>query len=338
MIGTRLGFYAQQDKYTEMEDDMSFSSETKKELAQLDVDKKCCMLAEIAGFIRVCGSVKLVGGGKMKLVLTSEHPAVARHYKKLIKDYYDVDATLEIGEGTSLNKGRQYILTLDDREGQKAEPILRESGILMIREGMNYISDGIYDGLIKSKCCRKSYLRGVFLGAGTMSDPEKSYDIEFVTSTAILANDIKKLINGFVDLSARTIVRKKSHVVYVKEAEQVGDILNIMGAHQQFFVFEEIRLKKEMRNKTNRIMNCDSANMDKTMNASAKQIEAIDKIDRIKGLSYLPEKLYAAAVLRRENPLATLQELADMMDPPMKKSGFNNRLRKIQEIADKMEV
>ncbi len=316
---------------------MSFSSDTKGELARIEPEKKCCMLAEIAGFIRVCGSVKLVGSGKMKLVLATENPAVARHYKKLIKDYFDVDAALEISEGSTLKKGRQYTLTLDDREGQKAEPILRETGILMIREGMNYISDGIYGGLIRTKCCRKAYLRGAFLGAGTMSDPEKSYHIELVCSTEILAGDLRRLINSFVDLNARTVQRKKNYIVYVKEAEQIGDILNIMGAHQKFFDFEEIKMTKEMRNKANRLLNCDNANLDKTMNTAQRHLAAIDKIERLRGLTFLPDKLFDIAVLRKENPEATLQELADLSDPPLKKSGLNNRLRRIEELAEKLE-
>lgn len=169
-----------------------------------------------------------------------------------------------------------------------------------------------------------------------MSDPEKSYHIELVCSTETLANDLKKLVNSFVGINARTVQRKKSFVVYVKEAEQIGDILNIMGAHQQFFDFEDVRLKKEMRNKANRLMNCDNANLDKTMNAAGRQLDAIEKIERLKGLSSLPDKLAEAAVMRKNNPEATLQELADMMDPPMKKSGLNNRLRKIEEIAEKL--
>ena len=191
---------------------MSFSSDTKGELARVEPEKKCCMLAEIAGFIRVSGSVKLAGGGKMELIVATENPAVARHYKKLIKEYFDVDATLGISEGSTIKKSRQYILSLSDKEGQKAEPILRETGILMIREGMNYVSDGIYDGLIKTKCCRKAYLRGAFLGIGTMSDPEKSYHIELVCSTETLANDIKKLINSFVGINAHTVPVSYTHL------------------------------------------------------------------------------------------------------------------------------
>lgn len=314
---------------------MSFASDTKNELAHYVPEKKCCMLAEIAGFIRMCGSIRL-GNGGMKLALMMENPAVARHYKKLIKDYFDVDASLEIGQTGPLKKGNQYILTLDNAKGQKAEIILRETGILMLRGGMNYISDGIYEGLIKTKCCRKAYLRGAFLGAGTISDPEKSYHIEFICTTAAVAADMKKLIGSFVGLSAKTTVRGKSHIVYIKEAEQIGDILNIMKAHQQFFAFENVKMKKEFRNRTNRINNCDSANTDKIVNASQRQLAAIKKIDEQKGLKVLPEKLREAARLRLENPAAGLEELANMMDPPLTKSGMNNRFRKIEEIAGKL--
>lgn len=311
---------------------MSFSLETKNELARLDQEKKCCQLAEIAGFIRMSGSIRLAGGGKFTIVMTTENPAVARHYKIMIKEYFDAEANLEIGQGTTLKKSRVYLLTIGPEE--RSEQILREIGILMVREGMNFISDGIYEGLIKTKCCRKAYLRGVFLAAGTITDPEKSYHIEFVCTTQTLAHDVKKLINSFVDLHAKQIQRKKSYVVYVKESEQIVDILNILQAHGQLLKFEDTRILKEMRNKTNRISNCDSANLDKTLNAAEKQLMAIKKIEDTKGLDSLNDKLKEVAYLRMENPEATLQELADMMDPPMKKSGINHRLKKLEEIAE----
>ena len=169
-----------------------------------------------------------------------------------------------------------------------------------------------------------------------MSDPEKAYHFELVCSTETLAGDLRKLINSFVDLSARVVQRRKSYIVYVKEADQIADLLNIMGAHQKFFEFEEIRMTKEMRNKANRLSNCDNANLDKTMNTALRQIAAIDKIQRVRGLSSLPPKLRDAAILRRDNPDATLQELADLCTPPLKKSGLNNRLRRIEEIAEKI--
>jgi hypothetical protein len=277
---------------------MSFSVDTKNELARLEQDKKCCMLAEIAGFVRMCGSIRLAGGGKFTIIISTENPAVARHFKKMIKDYFDVDANLEIGQGTTLKKGHIYLLTIGPEE--RSEQILRETGILMVREGMNFISDGIYEGLIKTKCCRKSYLRGVFLGAGTISDPEKGYHIEFVCSTQTLSNDVKKLINSFVGLHAKQVQRKKSYVVYVKESEQIVDILNILKAHGQLLKFEDTRILKEMRNKTNRINNCDNANLDKTLNASQKQLEAIRWIDKKRGLDFLNDKLKEVALLRLE--------------------------------------
>ena len=137
---------------------MSFSAETKNELARVEPEKKCCQLAEIAGFVRVSGSIRLAGGGKFKIVITTENPAAARHYKKLIKEYFQVDTELEIGESTSLKKGHTYMLTIGPE--MRSEQKLRETGILLVREGNNYISDGIYEDLIKTKCCRKAYLRG----------------------------------------------------------------------------------------------------------------------------------------------------------------------------------
>lgn len=313
---------------------MSFSVETKNELSRLTQEKKCCMLAEIAGFIRMSGSIRLAGGGRFTIVISTENPAVARHYKILIKEYFDVDATLEIGKGTTLKKTRIYFLTIGPEE--RSDQILRETGILMVREGMNFISDGIYDGLIRTKCCRKAYLRGVFLGSGTITDPEKSYHIEFICDSQVLAGDVKKLINSFVDLHAKVIQRKKSYVVYVKESEQIVDILNILKAHGQLLKFEETRLMKDLRNQTNRKVNCDSANLEKTINASEKQITAIRKIEEKRGLDFLNAKLKDVALMRLEHPDATLQELADMMDPPLKKSGINHRLKKIEEIAGEL--
>ena len=314
---------------------MSFSLDVKNELAHVMPEKKCCMLAEIAGFIRMCGTISPVGGGKMKLMLITENPATLRHYKKLIKEYYDVDANIEVGEAAGPKRGKIYVLTMDDRADQLAEPILRETGMLLVRGGMNYFSDGIYDTLTKSKCCRKAYLRGLFLGSGTISDPQKSYQLEFICSSRVLAADIRKLINTFVDLKPKIASRGKNYIVYVQESAQVGDMLNIMGAHNQFFELEGVRMMKDARNRANRISNCDNANMDKTLNAAQKQIEAIKRLTDEIGMKCLPEKLREVAQNRLDHPDATLQELADMMDPPMKKSGLNHRLQKLLELASK---
>jgi hypothetical protein len=216
-----------------------------------------------------------------------------------------------------------------------SEQILRETGILMLRGGMNYISDGIYEGLIKTKCCRKSYLRGLFLGTGTMSNPEKGYQFEIVCDSEILAGDVKRLLNGFIDIHAKVVVRKGQYVVYIKAASQILDLLAIMGAHTQYFSFEDIRMKKELVNRANRIQNCDQANIDKTVMASEKQIFDIRTVTAHGGMTNLPVKLREIALLRLENPDASMTEIGAMLDPPLKKAGVNNRFARIAELAKK---
>lgn len=318
---------------------MSFASETKNELARIEPEKKCCMLAEISGFLRVAGSIGLAGFGKFKIIITTDNPAVARHYKKLIQDYFGIETKLEIGEGKAVGKRRgskkfSYSITID--ADNRSEQILREAGILLVREGNNYISDGIYSGIVRTKCCKKAYLRGVFMGAGTMSDPEKGYDLEFVLESATMAADLRKLINSFVDLSCKVTERRGKYVVYMKKADYISDMLAIMGASSQVFSMEETRIKKEMVGSARRMSNCDSANMDRSIEASMKHIEAIKKIQETKGLASLPETLREAAELRLDHPDISIAALGELCDPPMKKAGINKRLMRIQEIASKL--
>lgn len=313
---------------------MSFAAEVKNELSRIETEKKCCQLAEIAGFLRVSGSIGLAGGGRFKIIVTSENPAVIRHYKKLLHDYFDIETTLEVGEGSSVGKKRAYNITIDSQN--RSEQILRETGILLVREGNNYISDGIYDGIVKSKCCKKAYLRGIFMGAGTMSDPEKSYHLEWVCSTEALARDLRKLINSFTDLQAKEFKRGKSYVVYMKKADYIGDTLGIMGADTHSLLIENILVEKSVMNQANRLANCDNANLDRTVEAAMRQVKAIEKIEAVKGLSWLPDKLREMAVLRKENPEVPISTLGALCDPPLKKSGVNGRLKKIVDIASKL--
>lgn len=313
---------------------MSFAGDVKNELAHIEADKKCCQLAEIAGFLRVAGSIGLAGFGKFKIIITSENPAVIRHYKKLLGDYFDIETTLEVGEGNSVGKKRAYRITIDAEN--RSEQILRETGILLVREGNNYISDGIYDGLIRTKCCKRAYLRGVFMGIGTMSDPEKSYHLEFVCRTEALAKDLRKLINSFVDLQAKESKRGKSHIVYVKKADYIGDILGIMSAGTHSLIIENTLVEKSMRNKVNRMANCDNANLDRVVEAAMKQSQAIEKIENLKGLDWLPDKIREVAILRKEHPDLSIAALGELCDPPLKKSGVNGRLKKLVELADKI--
>lgn len=310
---------------------MSFASETKNELARIMPDKKCCMLAEIAGFMRIAGSIQLAGGGKFNIVMITSSPAVARHYKTLIKTYFSIDPQVKLGQETSLKKGHAYILSIGPED--LSEQILRETGILMVKEGMNFISDGIYDGLIRTKCCRKAYLRGAFLAGGTVNSPEKEYHFEINAGTEALAKDLRRLLNSFVDISAKVVRRKRGSSVYLKAGEQVRDAIGIMGASNQFFKFDEIMMMKGLKSQTCRINNLDNANIDKAIRAAEKQINSIKKIIGKRGLDFLSPKLREAAQIRLENPDVGIEELGKLMNPPLSKSGINNRLRRIEELA-----
>ena len=177
-------------------------------------------------------------------------------------------------------------------------------------------------------------MRGTFLGAGTISHPEKGYHMEIVCNSSTLANDLKRLINSF-GLRSKVTTRKNNYVVYLKESEQISDFLALLGANKHVMEFENVRIVKELRNKTNRIVNCESANLDKTINSASRQIETIRLIESKGGLACLPEKLREIAVLRLENPDSSLTELGQMLDPPLKKSGVSHRFRKIEEIAER---
>jgi DNA-binding protein WhiA len=171
------------------------------------------------------------------------------------------------------------------------------------------------------------------MGAGTMTNPEKSYQYEIVCTSRETANDIRRLINSFVDLHARTTQRKNDHVVYVKDSGQILGILAIMGAHSQYFIYEDVRLTKEMRNEANRRANCDQANIDKAVAAAEKQIRAIKTV----GLENMNDKLRQVAELRLAHPDVSLTELGEMLNPPLKKAGVNGRLSKIIKMAEEQQ-
>ncbi len=317
---------------------MSFSADVKSELSHIEPDKKCCMLAEIAGFFRVSSGIRLLGGGKFAILASTENPAVARHFKKLIKDYFGVTASLEVGESQSpgKHKGKWHRYTLRIDDGDKSERILRETGMLMVREGDDYLSDGIYFPIVKTKCCKRAFLRGIFLGCGTVSDPIKSYHMEFVVATERLALDLKKLIGSFVDLSANVSERKENYVVYIKRAGYISDMLGIMGANTAMLNFVNIKIDKGIRGDAVRITNCDTANVDRTLKASEAQVDDIKVIEAAGHLSDLEPSLREVALMRLERPDANLTEIGEALSSPIKKSGVNKRFAKIKEIADSL--
>jgi DNA-binding protein WhiA len=186
--------------------------------------------------------------------------------------------------------------------------------------------------LYEKNCCKRAFLRGIFLRDGTMTDPNEIYNLEMVFRHSWLANEVMRLLVQF-EIPGKMTERKGRYVVYLRDGDDISDFLKVLGASQSLLQLEDIRVVKEVRNRVNRRVNCETANIHKTAATSARQIEDIRTIEAREGLKSLPLPLQEIAVLRLENPEATLSELGDLLDPPVGKSGVNHRLRRLHEIA-----
>lgn len=314
---------------------MTFSSIVKNEISKLALEDKCCKLAELSALIKMTGTIQIHGKNNIGIKLSTENASIARMLFSLIKEIFDVNTRVAVRRNKQLKKNNIYTLYIDTQVG--SNEILLATGILSkTPEGIK-INYKLPSKLVKKPCCKKAYLRGVFLGGGSISDPEKTYHLELVTNNSEYAESIRKLINTF-DLNAKVVNRKGNFVVYLKEGEQIVDFLNIIGAHKALLSLENVRIYKEMRNNVNRIVNCETANLSKIVNASMRQINNIELIKNKIGFDKIPEGLAEIAELRLRYPDASLKELGEMMNPPIGKSGINHRLRKLDEIAEKIKL
>jgi cell division protein WhiA len=307
---------------------MSFASETKKELTNLEV-KDCCGLAELSALIQMNGSLSFTNK-KLAVDVQTENAAIARRIYTLIKRFYPVTVELLVRKKMRLKKNNVYIVRLVDH----ARRILEDLGI--IGEGFEFVTE-ICPRLIMKKCCKRSYLRGAFLAGGSVNNPEtSSYHLEIFSLYKEHSEALCELMNSF-DLNAKTLERKKGYMTYLKEAEKITDFLIIIGANNAMLKFEDIRILRDMRNSVNRLVNCETANLNKTIGASVRQVENIKYIQGTVGLDVLPEKLREIAELRVAHKDVTLKELGEMVSSgPISKSGINHRLRKVDAIAEKI--
>ena len=313
---------------------MTFSSITKNEISKIIIDNKCCQLALLSALIKMTGTVQIHGVNRIGIRLSTENASIARMLFSLLKNCFEISTRVVVKKNRNLKKNNNYTLYIDSDMG--SHEILKMTGILQESEKGLRLNYKIPHHLIKKACCRKAYLRGVFLGGGSISDPEKTYHLELVTNNEDYAEDIKELLNHY-ELGAKVVVRKGNHVVYIKEGEHIVKFLSIIGAHNALMSLENVRIYKEMRNNVNRIVNCETANLDKTLNAALRQIENIKYIKNAIGLEKLPAGLGEIAELRLEYKEATLKELGEMMSPVVGKSGVNHRLRKLDQIAENLK-
>lgn len=303
---------------------MSFSGQIKEELAQVISSPRHCQLAELAALVQFCGHIEEDGS----LLVQSENPLVIRKCFTLLKKTFKIEAVAKSQMQTQ--NYRLFVTGEDAFRVLEALKICDTAGHLMMR----HLTDPV---LIKNSCCKRAYLRGCYMAVGSMSDPYKSYHLELVCGLQAQAEQLLKILHDF-SLDAKMIVRKKYYVVYMKEGENIADFLNITEAHKALMEFENTRIYKGMRNMVNRKVNCEAANITKTVNAATRQVEDIRLIREKMGLEGLPEPLRQMAYVRLENPQASLGELGKLLDPPVGKSGVNHRLRKLWELAKELKV
>lgn len=313
---------------------MSFSGEVKEELTKHISASRHCQIAELAAMIHFCGKWH-ESDGKKALEFHTENQSVIRKYFTLLKKTFNIDIGVSPEIWEKQGRSHTYSFVLDEEEQvykilQAVKLLNAEGGVLSLEQPVNTM-------LIKNSCCQRAFLRGTFLSVGSMSDPEKSYHLELVCTNEVQAIQLRDLIQGF-QVEAKIVLRKKYYVVYLKEGGGIADLLNIMEAHVSLMEFENFRILKEMRNSINRRVNCEAANITKTVNASSKQIEDITLVRDYYGFNNLQDSLREMAEVRLEYPDATLKELGQYLNPPVGKSGVNHRLRKLSELADKIRT
>jgi hypothetical protein len=310
---------------------MSFSSKVKQELMRQMPAARHCLLAEFIAIFTHSGKVVFTEKGNCYLEIRTENLTVAVKSDILVRNVFQTAPEVRVRNHNIQGNVREYLLRICGREDVIS--ILKAVKMMDDRGRMKGNPLPHQSVLIQNSCCKRAFLRGAFLAAGSVTDPEKAYHLEIAVLSPSFAEKLQELMS-FFSLDAKIVVRKKYQVVYLKEGSQIVDFLNVVEAHVALMEFENIRIVKEVRNTVNRQVNCETANIGKTVAAAAKQLEDIRYIEKNMGLRKLAVGLREIAELRLEYPDSSLQELGQMLDPPIGKSGVNHRLRKLGNIAD----
>lgn len=307
---------------------MTYALQAKNELTRRELGGECCQSAELTAFVRLSGNIQ-ISEKRLTLNVLTSNPAIARRIFSLFKQLFDLSSELLVRRKIRLRKNNVYLIRIS--ESSRVREVLTELGLM--REGA--LVQELAGRIKKEKCCARAYLRGAFLAAGSVSNPENSYHLEIFTDYQQQANDLAALIEMF-RLNAKVTTRKNGYLVYLKDSEQIVAFLNVIGAHSALLNFENVRILKDIRNRINRLVNFETANVNKMVEAAVKQAEVIRTIEDSTGLAALEPPLQQLARLRLQNPEASLQELGEMLDPKLGKSGVNHRMRKLEKISKKI--
>lgn len=312
---------------------MNFSRKVKEELVDKISNANHCRIAEISAILSLCGNILIDEYNKYSIAVRTETEVTAKKMHSLLWKTFHIEAIFSEKLSAYSKSQRTYTITVENHEDSmrilQATKLIREDG--EIEENLSVTNNVI----IKKECCKRAFIRGAFMASGSISDPSKGYHFEISCNSDGKAMQLVKLLEYF-RIDAKVVARKGKFVVYIKEGEGIVDVLNVMEAPISLMEMENIRILKDMSNYYNRQVNCETANIKKTVTTACRQIEDIQLIIKLKGIGYLPEKLQDIALMRIEHPDAPLQELGAMMTPPLGKSGVNHRLRKISQIAEEL--
>ena len=329
---------------------MSFSTKVKEEIRRHENHARHCMIAELLALALATGEIEFEDG-LVRLVMRPENGTISDKICRLIDVIFDSDIqyekhskyiAIEYGEMTEkvlkTLKLSDYVDLMGDDwldEDELSENLIDNDILYVSSHGISLQNCRFPKQVIQKDCCKKAFIRGFFLAAGSVNDPNKAYHFEIVADTKEMAEVLKEVITGF-SLDAKVVKRKKYYVVYLKEGSMIVDMLNIMEAYVSLMDMENVRILKDMRNDINRRVNCETANIRKTVGAAMRVISDIEYIEKTKGLKSLSPSLRQIAELRIAEPDADLALLGTMLNPPISKSGVNHRLRKISKIAEEI--
>ncbi len=313
---------------------MGFSAQVKAELVRTPLGKSCCQLSEIGAMTQTSGHLSFRGGGRITVQYRMENIGAVRRLFQLLKTRLGVSPMLHYTQTRLLGGRRTLALSLGEEDSRTLLTALHmietdENGLISLKRTVPRHP-------LTRQCCRRAFLRGAFLGAGTMSNPEKGYHLEWKAEDDHLADTLRKLIEKS-ELPCRAYERKGKQVFYLKEGDRIANALALMGASGSVLKMESIRVKRQTRLRATRAANCDEHNSERMLDAAQKQAEACRNISLRQGLFTLPPALREIARVRMENPDLSLTQLGEMMDPPLSKSAVNHRLRRLMEIAETLE-
>lgn len=300
---------------------MSFSNDVKNELSRLETNEVCCDKAELLGVLRMSGAI-VIRGMNIGIHFSTENAALARRVLQILKNNYQVQTEVVITRSRRLKKNNRYQVRVLPAP---------QVNIAMTELQLLSMESDLKNPLLTKQCCKRAFLRGAFLGGGSISRPSSDYHLEMVTGNEDFARSIIKVMHTF-SMKAKLTDRKNDYIVYLKDGESITNFLRVIGAHNSMMEFEGVRVLKEMRNNVNRRVNCETANLGKVVKAAVRQVNCIKFIDEHMGLSELPEALQETAKLRLKYPEASLNELVEYSGG-IGKSGINHRLKKLQEMA-----